>query len=144
MSRFYIVQDGERLYAATQAAARKLAKLAANATRKAVTVYQDAGGGHRRTIGGAKPQPKPKPRAKAVKAKRNPVMRGHNYTGELWEVTAIRPTPPRRLAHAWANTAAEARVTMRELAATGYRDIRTTRVAEAKKNPARKAAPRRR
>ena len=71
---WYFKQGARKVFVATAAEARRLAKQLADQTRKQVPVGYD-----------------PPPRA-GSSAKRNPVMRGHDYTGESWRIRAMAPS----------------------------------------------------
>jgi hypothetical protein len=120
MSRYYILQDGERFYAATEAAARKLARHLADATGKAVHGFEH------------------KPRK--ITARRNPtgLQTLSKMRNIAFQVTAVSPPPRRARMAAYATTTAEAKQIRRELESQGYSNI-VVKPASWKKNPGRKA-----
>lgn len=102
--RYWLKVDGRKLYDDTLGAVQKAAQRAANQLGRAVQIgYDDA---------------KPRRRAK-LKARRNPVMAGHDYTGEEWKLTASGPHGQTGVAYC--GTEREARDTARVLRARGFR-----------------------
>lgn len=131
--RYYIIDQGERIYRDTQEAIRRAAKTLANATGAAVRVYEDTagvgfGGTHKSTVS----------RGGSVAFTRNPMMQGHDYTTEKWKVTGKNPRTGSFI-HAYADNKAEAQAETRVLRGAGYTGVMAVKVG-AKKLPASKMA----
>lgn len=125
--RYYIVQDGERFYAATEKAARRLAKTLADATGKAVHGFQKTAAR----------------KARQVTARRNPttLQTMAKAKGVKYQVTAISPPPKRARLVTYADSDKDLAQIRKLLGAQGYSLI-TAKPAGWKKNP-RKATKRR-
>jgi hypothetical protein len=137
MSRYFIVQDGKRLYADAKDTIERAAQLVADKTGRDVPVF-----------GGAKPKPKTR-----LTARRNPT--GLQALSKLrdvsYQVTGVSPWPRRARLVAYATTKAEAGELKRHLEGMGYTHLvvkpegwqKNSRKRPAKRKPAKARARRR-
>lgn len=79
-----------------------------------------------RTVRDKRPPAAPKVAKRKLTAKRNPMMRGVNYTGEQWRIVGVGPGNRRMTAHA--DSRAEAEREADFLDAMGYRALTIRRV----------------
>jgi hypothetical protein len=126
--RHWVEISGRKFYVPTRAEAVATAERAANRLRRAVLVGYD--------------QVKKKPRRAAPIGdyRRNPMMGGHDFTGEVWKISCSGPRGVPGAAYA--NSEAEARDTVRILRARGCRVTHVVRLkapnAPKKRSTARK------
>lgn len=98
---WYFKKGAQKVYVATLDVAKRLAQEFADATGKKTAVGYDAprappkasssNSRKQRRLGPAAAA-KPKATRRTVKARRNPVMRGVDYTGESWRIRALSPS----------------------------------------------------
>lgn len=137
MARYYIMKDGQRLYKRTIKEISDVAIKLANATGLGVPVHIDHG-----AIGAALgKQTRRLGVQRNVKFSRNPMMQGHDFSGEEWCVKGIAPNG--RTSTAYANSKREAEETADYLRDNrGVRGITVRRTkAPMKSNPANRKRP---
>jgi hypothetical protein len=112
--RYWIVVNGKRLYHDTLGAARRAATKAADRLGKAVQAgYDDEPSRPTRK------RKKPPTASQGRVYRMNPLMGGHDFTGEEWKIMARGPYG--QLAHVYADNEREARDEVRILRAKGFR-----------------------
>lgn len=85
---WYFMKGGQRVWAATVAEIRKLAKAAADTAGKPVTVRR-AGPARSAPMKRAPMKRNPAGAKRKVTARRNPAIRGVDFTGEEWTVAGM-------------------------------------------------------